>query len=223
VRTGTRLNAVEEDAAVLSTGERVGCRTVCWTAGVKPPPLVRNLGLPLTDAGRIDVDETLRVRGHDNVWAVGDSAAVPDPAKGGAGPTPPTAQHALRQGKRAAENVAAVLGHGHVRPFTYKTLGVFVDMGRHKAVAQMLFVKLRGFPAWWAARTYHLALMPGAARRMRLLTDWTVELLFQRDSAELGQLGHPPSLRGFLETPVPEAEAGEEATPKARRGSSGSG
>ncbi|MFL5828219.1 MAG: NAD(P)/FAD-dependent oxidoreductase [Thermoleophilaceae bacterium] len=209
VRTGTRLDAVEEDAVVLSTGERIACRTVCWTAGVKPPPLVRELGLPLTQQGRIDVDENMRVRGYENVWAIGDSAAVPDPAKAGAQPSPPTAQHALRQGKRVADNVAATLGHGNIRPFTYKTLGVFVDMGRHKAVAEMLGVRLRGFPAWWAARTYHLALMPGAGRRLRLLTDWTVALLFKRDSAELGQLGHPPSLRGFMETPAPAPEKDE--------------
>jgi NADH:quinone reductase (non-electrogenic) len=219
VRTGTRLDAVEEDAVVLSTGERIACRTVCWTAGVRPPPLVRDFGLPLTEQGRIDVDANMRVRGHENVWAIGDSAAVPDPAKGGAKPSPPTAQHALRQGKRVADNVAATLSHGRVKPFTYKTLGVFVDMGRHKAVSQMLFLKLRGFPAWFAARTYHLALMPGMARRLRLTTDWTVALLFPRDSAELGQLGHPPSLHGFLETPAPSPEESEAAAPEAGGGS----
>ncbi|HEX8857274.1 MAG TPA: NAD(P)/FAD-dependent oxidoreductase [Thermoleophilaceae bacterium] len=219
VRTGTRLDAVEESAVVLSTGERIPCRTVCWTAGVKPPALVRDLGLPLTHEGRIDVDENMRVRGRENVWAIGDSAAVPDPAKSRTQPSPPTAQHALRQGKRVAENVAATLGHGHIRPFTYKTLGVFVDMGRHKAVAEVLGVRLRGFPAWWAARTYHLAAMPGVGRRLRLLVDWTVALLFQRDSAELGQLGHPPSLRGYLETPSPEPKEGETAVREAGSGS----
>ncbi|MBX5468454.1 MAG: NAD(P)/FAD-dependent oxidoreductase [Thermoleophilaceae bacterium] len=211
VRTGTRVSAVEENSVQLSTGERIPCRTVCWTAGVKPPAIVRELGLPLTERGRIDVDATMRVRGHRNVWAIGDAAAVPDPAARGTRPSPPTAQHAIRQGRRVAENVAATLGKGRVRPFRYRTLGVFVDMGRHKAVAQMFGLKLRGFPAWWAARTYHLAMMPGASRRLRLLIDWTVALLFERDSAELGQLGHPPSLRGFLETPgesgAPPAEA----------------
>lgn len=211
IRTGTRVDAVEADAVTLSTGETIACRTVCWTAGVKPSPVVGELGLPLGPGGRIQVDETLRVRGHENVWAIGDAAAVPDPAKDGKEPCPPTAQHALRQGRLAGDNVAAVLGHGHVKPFRYKTLGVFADLGQHKAVATMLGVKLSGFPAWWAARTYHLAAIPGVGRRMRLLVDWTVGLFFGRASAELGQLGHPPSLKGYLETPQPEPDSEEPA------------
>jgi NADH dehydrogenase len=86
-----------------------------------------------------------------------------------------------------------------VRPFRYRTLGVFVDLGRYEAVATMLGLHLRGLPAWFAARTYHLAMMPGAARKLRLVADWTVGLLFGRDASELGQLGHPPSLGGFLD------------------------
>jgi NADH:ubiquinone reductase (H+-translocating) len=200
VRTGTMLDSIESDYAKLSTGETIPTRTVCWTAGVKPPPVIRELGLPLQTNGRLDVDRSLRVRGFENVWAVGDSAAAPDAAANYEQPAPPTAQHALRQGNRVADNVAAELGHGRVRPFTYKTLGVFVDLGRNKAVANMAGLKLSGFPAWWAARTYHLAMMPGTARKARLMADWTVGLLFGRDSSELGQLGHPPSLRGYLET-----------------------
>jgi NADH dehydrogenase len=120
----------------------------------------------------------------------------------------------MRQGKLAADNVAATLGNGKVRKFRYKTLGVFVDMGRNEAVATMLGVKLRGFPAWFAARTYHLLLMPGAARRTRLMLDWTIGLVFGRSSSELGQLGHPPDLKGYIETPPHqpashETESGE--------------
>jgi NADH dehydrogenase len=121
----------------------------------------------------------------------------------------------MRQGKIAAHNVAAVLGHGRLRKFRYRTLGVFVDLGRQKAVATMVGVKLRGFPAWFAARTYHLMLMPGAARRTRLVVDWTVELIFGRSSSELGQLGHPPELRGYLDTPLPDAP-GHESPPDDR-------
>ncbi len=210
IRTNTRVDSVEADAITLSDGERVPCRLVCWTAGVKPAPVVRELGLPLDSAGRIEVDETMRVHGRENVWAIGDAAAVPDPATKGDTACPPTAQHALRQGRLVAENVAAVLGNGQVKPFRYKTLGVFVDMGRHKAVATMLGVKLRGFPAWWAARTYHLLAIPGMGRRLRLIVDWTVGIFFGRASAELGQLGHPPSLKGYLETPQPSGD-GEDA------------
>ena len=157
------------------------------------------------------MDETLRAEGHPNVWAIGDSAAVPDPAKRGSSPCPPTAQHAVRQGRLAADNVAASLGHGRVHRFRYRTLGVFVDLGRHEAVATMLGIKLSGFPAWWAARTYHLAMMPGTARKLRLVVDWTVELLFGRASAELGQLGHPPPLHGGLEAVASAEQPAEPA------------
>ncbi|MFL5895948.1 MAG: NAD(P)/FAD-dependent oxidoreductase [Thermoleophilaceae bacterium] len=194
IRARTTLDALGGGTATLSGGEEIPCRTVCWTAGVRPSPVVAELGLPLDERGRIPTDRELRVVGADGVWAIGDAAAVPDPAARGARPSPPTAQHAIRQGRLVAGNVAATLGRGSLRPFTYKTLGVFVDLGRHQAVAEMLRVRIRGFPAWFAARTYHLAMMPGAARRARLVTDWTVGLFFGRSGPELGQLGHPPPL-----------------------------
>jgi NADH dehydrogenase len=194
IYTGTTLEGMDEKSATLSTGEVVQTRLLCWTAGVKPPAVVAKLGLPLNDAGRIETDATMRVKGRDNVWAVGDSAAVPDPAKKRHAAAPPTAQHALRQGKVVAGNVAKVLKGGSPRSFRYRTLGVFVDMGRNRAVAEMLTIKLSGFPAWFAARTYHMIMMPGVGRRVRLIVDWTVALLFGRAAAELGQLGHPPSL-----------------------------
>ena len=207
LRTGTRLERMDDRSGTLSTGEQVPTRTVCWTAGVKPPAVVKELGLPLTEQGRIDVDATMRVRGQDNVWAIGDAAAVPDPAQARKAPSPPTAQHAIRQGRVVGSNVAATLAGKKPRPFRYRTLGVFVDLGQHKAVATMLGLPLRGFPAWFAARTYHLAMMPGMARRVRLAADWTVGLVFGRASAELGQLGHPPSLQDYLDEVPQSGEA----------------
>jgi NADH:ubiquinone reductase (H+-translocating) len=195
ILTNTMLSEMDERSATLSTGERIPTRLVCWTAGVKPAPVVRKLGLPLTEHGRIEVDETMRVAGRSNVWAIGDAAAVPDPAKRRQAPTPPTCQHAIRQGRRVAENVAATMRGSRPGPFRYRTLGVFVDMGRHKAVATVLGIRLRGFTAWFAARTYHLMMMPGVARKVRLGLDWGVGLYFGRGSAELGQLGHPAALR----------------------------
>ena len=206
IHTSTMLEEVGDGWARLSTGETVPTRTVCWTAGVKPPAVVRELGLALTEHGRIDVDATLRVKDQPCVWAIGDSAAVPDPAYKGRQPSPPTAQHALRQGKVVADNVTATLAGRPLRRFRYRTLGVFVDMGQHKAVATMLGVRLRGFPAWFAARTYHLLLMPGTARRLRLMVDWTVGLAFGRASAELGALGHPEDLGAQLDRPPSEQE-----------------
>jgi NADH:ubiquinone reductase (H+-translocating) len=195
VRTNTTVERVSSDSVELSDGEVIPCRTVAWTAGVKPHPVIARLGLPLDGGGRIVVDRFCRVEGRSDVWAVGDAAAVPDPARPGL-PTPPTCQHALRQGRTVAGNVAAALGAGNQRPFTYRTLGVFVDMGHRKAVAETVGIKWRGFPAWFLARTYHMAMMPGLRRKLRLVTDWTVGLPFDRDMSELGQLGHPPPLEG---------------------------
>jgi NADH dehydrogenase len=183
VLAGTRLEGVAETCVQLSTGEEVPTRTVVWTAGIAPSAAVAKLGLPLDEGGRIRVDEYLQVVGRDDVWSIGDCAAVPDPANPGA-VCPPTAQHAMRQGTRVADNVAAALGHGARRPFTFKTIGLVVDLGRRRAVAKILGVKMRGFPAWFCARSYHLMAIPGIGRRIRLAVDWTVDLFYARDSAE---------------------------------------
>ena len=198
VMTNTTVEEVSDRSTRLSTGDVVPTRMVCWTAGVKPHPVVEELGLPL-ERGRIKTDSFLQVEGHSNVWAIGDAAAVPDPAKDYKEASPPTAQHSMRQGRIAARNVAAAIGTGKPRKFTYKTLGVFVDLGRRQAVAETVGIKWRGTFAWLLARTYHLMLMPGLGRRARLLVDWNIGLLFGRDSSELGQLGHPPALGAKLE------------------------
>jgi NADH dehydrogenase len=207
LRLGTTIERVTRDSVTLSGDEVVPTRTVGWTAGVKPHPVIAELGLPLGEGGRIVVDSYCQVQGREDVWAIGDAAGVPDPARPGQA-CPPTCQHALRQGRTVARNVAAALGAGSRKPFTYKTLGVFVDMGRHQAVAETLGIRWRGFPAWFLARSYHLSQMPGIRRRARLVTDWTVGLLFGRDSSELGQLGHPPAL---AETGLEERSAGGSA------------
>ena len=114
-RIGQTVEQVTDRSVTLSTGEVVPARTVVWTAGVKPHPVVQRLGLPLTDKGRIEADRFMQVPGHDNVWAIGDAAAVPDPARKGQ-PSPPTAQHGLRQGRAVAKNVAAAIGRGRHAP-----------------------------------------------------------------------------------------------------------
>ena len=198
IRTKTTLDEVTANSARLSDGEVVPTRTLVWTAGVKPHPVVARFGLPLDDKGRIDTDSRLRVTGFDNVWAIGDCAAVPDPARKGM-PCPPTAQHAIRQGRVVGRNVAGAIGGSRrLRKFTYKTKGVFVDMGRRKAVATTGPITWSGMPAWMLARSYHLVMMPGAGRRARLLVDWNIGLLFGRDTAELGRLGEPRSLGASL-------------------------
>ncbi len=146
IRTSTTLDEVTATSARLSDGDVLPTHMVVWTAGVRPAPVVARLGLPLDEGGRIRVDRHMRVEGREDVWAIGDAAAVPDPAKGGRQPCPPTCQHALRQGRNVARNVAAALGTGRARPFRYRTLGVFVDMGRGEAVAETLWIRWRGAP-----------------------------------------------------------------------------
>jgi NADH:ubiquinone reductase (H+-translocating) len=193
IRLGTTLDAVSEGNARISTGETLPTRTVVWTAGVVPHPTSKAFGLPLDERGAIVVDDHLRVRGQDRVWAIGDAAAVPDPARTGR-LCPPTSQHAIRQGKTVARNVAAELGVGAAAPFAYRSMGQFVNLGRYKAVAKIGPRTFRGFPAWWLARTYHMSQIPGTMRKVRAVADWTIGLPFRRDIAEVGSIGHPQPL-----------------------------
>jgi len=191
IRLETTLEEVGPETARLSSGETLPTSTVVWTAGVAPQPILRDLELPLDERGRVPVDECLKVQGMDSVWAIGDCAAAPD-VRGGL--CPPTAQHAVRQGPVAARNIAARLGVGTPEPFTYRSEASFVNLGRHKAVGRIGERTFRGFPAWWLARTYHMSQIPGAARKVRAVIDWTAGLPFRRDISELGSIGHPKRL-----------------------------
>jgi NADH:quinone reductase (non-electrogenic) len=191
--TETTVKEITERDATLSDGRRIPARTVVWTAGVKPSPAVGRLGLPTDRGGRVIVDRAMRVEGYEHVWAIGDCAAVPDPARKGQA-CPPTAQHAIRQGRLVARNVVATFGNGRVRPFRYRTKGVVAELGSKEAVALTLGLRWRGLPAWFIARTYHLLLMPGMGRKLRLLMDWNVALLFGRDTSAPGRLGSPTPL-----------------------------
>jgi NADH:ubiquinone reductase (H+-translocating) len=191
IRLGTTLEEVGPDFARLSSGETLPTRTVVWTAGVAPQPILKQLNLPLDERGRIPVDDHLRVQGLDGVWAIGDAAAAPDPR---GGTCPPTAQHAVRQGPVAARNIAAELGIGTPRPFEYRSEASFVNLGRYKAVGRIGDRTFRGFPAWWLARSYHMSQIPGTARKARAVLDWTAGLPFKRDISEVGSIGHPKRL-----------------------------
>ena len=128
---------------------------------------------------------------HDGVFALGDAAAVPS-AEGGM--SPPTAQHAFRQGIVAGRNVAAWLGHGERTAFDYRDRGLAVTLGKWQGVAEVKGVTFKGFVAWWMGRSYHRLQIPGEARKTRVGTDWTIGLLFPRDIAQLGALGRPTPL-----------------------------
>jgi NADH dehydrogenase len=201
IRVETTLTAVEPHAAVLSDGDRIRTNTVVWTAGVKPNPLLAQLGLPVDERGRVRVDETLRVEGLDGVWALGDGARVPNLATPD-DVDPPTSQHALRQARRLAKNL-----RGPARPYRYRMLGQVATLGRYKGIADVMGLRLRGFLGWFVTRTYHLYQLPLLSRKLRVVTDWTTSLFFRRDIAELGMLGHP---EGLGPPPTPD---GSEASP----------
>jgi NADH:quinone reductase (non-electrogenic) len=187
IHTGTTLESVSADEAVLGDGTRVPTHTLVWTAGVRANPLLRELGVPLDDRGRVEVDELLRVRGVPGVWALGDCARVPNTRS--ATPDPPTCQHALRQARRLAKNLS-----GDPKPYGYRMLGQVATLGRYKGIADVVGLRFRGFLGWFITRSYHLYQLPLAQRRTRVVVDWTVSLLFRRDLAELGMLGQTEDL-----------------------------
>ena len=187
IYTSTTLESAGPGSVVLSGGRRIAAHTLVWTAGVKPNPLLRELGVPVDDRGAVLVDPMLRVEGHDDLWALGDCARVPNERS--ESPDPPTSQHALRQARRPVKNLA-----GRPQPYRYRTLGQVATLGRYKGIALVLGLPLRGFAGWFVTRTYHLYQLPLFSRKLRVVVDWTVALLFRRDIAELGMLGHPRRL-----------------------------
>jgi len=188
IHVGTTLDSVEEDAARLSSGERILTHTVVWTAGVRAHPLLAQFGLPLDERGRVIVDETLGVDGHERAWALGDGARVPNLATPGQF-DPPTCQHALRQARRLAKNL-----QGERKPYRYRMLGQVATLGRYKGIADVVGLRLTGFPGWFVTRSYHLYQLPLLSRKLRVVADWTTSLFFRRDIAELSMLGHPQRL-----------------------------
>jgi NADH dehydrogenase len=187
VHVETTLESVSAGEAVLGDGTRIPTNTLVWTAGVAPNPVLREWSLPLDERGHVEVDELLRVRGHEHVWALGDCALVPNTRSDR--PDPPTCQHALRQARRLAKNLT-----GPPEPYGYRMLGQVATLGRHKGIAAVLGLNLHGFLGWWVTRSYHLYQLPLLQRKVRVVVDWTVSLFFRRDIAELGQLGHPEKL-----------------------------
>ncbi len=188
IHVGTTLESYDGTEAVLADGTRIPARTLVWTAGVRASPLLPGLGLPLDERGRVVVDEAMRVVGVDGVWALGDCAAVKNTKTPGV-VDPPTCQHALRQARRLAKNLT-----GPPEPYGYRMLGQVATLGRFKGIAEIPGVHLWGFPGWFVTRTYHLYQLPLLSRKLRVVVDWTVALLFRRDIVELSMLGHPHRL-----------------------------
>jgi NADH:ubiquinone reductase (H+-translocating) len=204
----SRIKGATADRVLLSTGEEIPSRTLVWTAGVAPSPLLNMLDLPRTPARKVETEATLQVKGRPNVWAMGDCAAVPDRVTGKL--CPPTAQHGLRQGHQVAENIAAILKGKAPRPFQFKPLGLLAGLGRRCAVAEIMGLRFSGFFAWWLWRTIYLLKLPGFERKLRVALDWTLDLFFPRDIVYLRPLhaAHGPDALA-VEQPDLRVESGE--------------
>ena len=178
----SRIVGATAQSAVLNGGTTIPTRTLVAAIGSSPNRVLDSLPCP-RERGRLVVDETLAVSDCPGVWAVGDCAAIPDLVSGGT--SPPTAQYALREAQHVARNIMGVINGAKPRPFSHKNLGVFVPLGRFSAAAQILKLKLSGFPAWWLYRTYYLFQIPGIERKLRVVLDWTLELFFRRDIVQM--------------------------------------
>lgn len=191
IRLGTRLEKVEDDRVTLSDGTELGTALLVWTAGVRANPLVSRLGLPVDDDGRARVGPTLQVEGFEDVWALGDCASVPNAATPGR-TDPPTSQHALRQARRLAANLIAAQEGRPLQAHSFSSLGQVATLGRKEGIADLRGLRLRGLPGWLAARSVHLMQVPVASKRLGVVSDWMMSLLFP---------GNIVSFPGLLDAP----------------------
>ncbi|KUL39307.1 NAD(P)/FAD-dependent oxidoreductase [Streptomyces regalis] len=192
VRLHTRLESCADRVAVLSDGARFPTRTVVWTAGVKPHPILAASDLPLNERGRLKCTPELTVEGTTHAWAAGDAASVPDVTAGDPGKEcAHNAQHALRQAKVLGDNIAHTLRGEPLETYAHKYAGSVASLGFHQGVAHVYGRKLKGYPAWFMHRVYHLSRVPTFNRKARVLAEWTLSGLFKREVVSLGSLEHP--------------------------------
>ncbi|MCH2151787.1 MAG: NAD(P)/FAD-dependent oxidoreductase [Phycisphaerales bacterium] len=191
LRTGESVKEVHADYILTSNEERVPCSTVIWTAGIAPNPVLREFkDLPLNTHGGVDCEPTYKVKGQDNVWALGDCAGVPGPD---GKPMPPLAQIAIRQAKQLAGNIAAAHRGEELSPGHVSVLGILVPLGHHKGVMNFKGIKIEGFFAWFLWRAVYLSKMPGFGRKIRVGLDWMINMFSRRDYVQLGM--NPDSKR----------------------------
>jgi NADH dehydrogenase len=190
IRLNTRLESCEKGHVVLSDGEEFDADTIVWTAGVKANPALAQTDLPLDDKGRVLCHADLRVVDRPGAWSAGDNAAVPDLTHPGQ-LCSPSAQHAVRQARRLASNILRVVDGKEPKNYEHKHVGSVASLGLHKGVAQLFGIKLKGWPAWFLHRTYHVSRVPTLNRKARVVLDWTLALFFRREVTSLGALQHP--------------------------------
>ncbi|MGH3385412.1 MAG: NAD(P)/FAD-dependent oxidoreductase [Nocardioidaceae bacterium] len=190
VRMETRLESCVGGHVVLSDGEALDADTIVWTAGVKANPVLADTDLPLDDRGRVLAAANLQVEGLTDAWAAGDASAVPDLTQPGQ-ILSPSAQHAVRQAKVLADNIVRSLRGADLVDYRHKHVGSVASLGLHKGVAQVYGIKLKGWPAWFMHRTYHMSRMPTLNKKVRVVLDWTLALFFRREVVSLGSLQQP--------------------------------
>jgi NADH dehydrogenase len=180
IRTQRRLSSITDAGVTLDDGTVIRTSLVVWTAGNSPSPVVA--ALPFANrGGRIGTNPMLQVESGQGIWAMGDCASIPD---GNGGFHPPTAQHALRQARTAARNIAASIRGQSLKPFSFKTIGQLAAIGRRTGVAQIFGQRFSGFIAWWMWRTIYLSKLPGIEKRVRVMLDWTLDLIFSKDTVQ---------------------------------------
>ena len=206
----TRLESCVGGQVVLSDGTELPTETLVWTAGVKPSPLVQHTGFALDDRGRLVGTAKLQVAGVDDAWVSGDSGAIPDLTGPPGAICTPSAQHAVRQAKVLADNVIARIRGFEPREYRHKHAGSVASLGLYKGVAQVYGIKLKGFPAWFMHRTYHMSRVPTFARKLQVVVDWTQAFFFRREIVSLWGMHEP--FKEFAEAAAPEPKT--EPTPK---------
>ncbi|GAB3963198.1 NAD(P)/FAD-dependent oxidoreductase [Plantactinospora veratri] len=195
IRLETRLESCVDGLVRLSDGDSFRADTIVWTAGVKPSPMLAQTDLPRDDRGRVTCLPTLQVvdgdRVVDGAWSAGDCAAVPDLTGPPGAYCSPSAQHAVRQAARMADNIRAVIRGRQPVDYKHKHAGSVASLGLHKGVAQVYGIKLKGLPAWFMHRTYHMSRIPSLNRKVRVIVDWTLAFVLRREVVALGQLHDP--------------------------------
>jgi NADH:ubiquinone reductase (H+-translocating) len=211
IRVNTRVTGVTENGVQLSTGERVESKALIWTAGTSPNPALDSLPCA-KERGRLKVDEMLQVPGWPGVWALGDCALVPDRKTGQY--HPPTAQHALREGRTLARNLIARVRGGTLKPFSFSTIGQLAAIGRRSGVANIMGINFSGFIAWWLWRTIYLSKLPRFEKKLRVALDWTLDLLFTKDLVQF-QTFRAPTISHKDDVDMQASLAGIDAAPVA--------
>jgi NADH:ubiquinone reductase (H+-translocating) len=178
IRLNTRVEQFSGRTVALSDGTSIETNTLVWTAGTSPNPLLGSIPCAKS-GGRLLVTEFLELQVQPCVWALGDCSAIQDRRTGGF--YPPTAQHAFRQARIVAHNVAAAIHHAKKKRFDFSTIGQLAAIGKRSGVANVLGVNFSGFPAWWLWRTIYLSKLPRLEKKLRAAFDWTLDLIFSKD------------------------------------------